>query len=202
MIMIIDYKMGNLQSVKNAFLKLGFEAIITAEPEKIKYADKLILPGVGAFKDCFDGLKERGFIDPILNFIESGKPFLGICVGMQLLFEKSYEFGTHKGLGLIKGEVVRFPDEIVKDGMKIPHMGWNSVKKIKHDGIFSEIKDDSFFYFVHSYYASINEDTALVCNYGVDFSAAVVKENVIGVQFHPEKSQKNGLAFLKKFGEL
>jgi glutamine amidotransferase len=194
--------MGNLQSVKNALLKLGFEAEITNDPKKINKADKLILPGVGAFKDCFDGLKERGFIDPILNFIESGKPFLGICVGMQLLFEKSYEFGIHEGLGLIKGEVVKFPDEIVKNGLKIPHMGWNTVKKVKDESIFSDIDDNSFFYFVHSYYAPINEDTALVCNYGVDFSAAVVRENVIGVQFHPEKSQKNGLAFLKKFGEL
>ncbi|MBZ4672438.1 imidazole glycerol phosphate synthase subunit HisH [Deferribacterales bacterium Es71-Z0220] len=202
MIIVIDYGMGNLQSVNNALLSLGFDSKISSDPDDLKVADKVILPGVGAFKDCYDGLEKSGFIGPIYDFINTGKPFLGICVGMQLLFEKSYEFGEHKGLKLLKGEVVKFPDSIVDKGMKIPHMGWNNVKNIKSGSFFDCVPDDTFVYFVHSFYAPVVESTVLSCEYGVQFSAAVEKGNVLGVQFHPEKSQDAGLNILRKFGEM
>ncbi|MBZ4643955.1 MAG: imidazole glycerol-phosphate synthase subunit HisH [Deferribacteres bacterium] len=202
MIVIIDYGMGNLQSVNNALISLNLKSVISANPEDLKKADKVILPGVGAFKDCYDGLERAKFIGPIYDFIDTGKPFLGICVGMQLLFERSFEFGEHKGLGILEGDVVKFPDELVKNGLKIPHMGWNNVKKSKAGTFFDFVQDNSFLYFVHSYYAPVLDSTALVCEYGLNFSAAVQKENVLGVQFHPEKSQDLGLEILKRFGEL
>lgn len=202
MIVVIDYGMGNLQSVNNALLNLGFESKISSNPDDLKLAKKVILPGVGALKDCYDGLEKSGFIGPIYDFINTGKPFLGICVGMQLLFEKSYEFGEHRGLGLLKGEVVKFPDSIVDKGMKIPHMGWNSIRKRKLGTFFDFLDDDIYVYFVHSFYAPVVESTVLTCEYGIEFTAAVEKRNILGVQFHPEKSQDVGLNILKKFGEI
>jgi len=202
MIVVIDYGMGNLQSVNNALLSLGFDSKISSNPDDLKGSEKVILPGVGAFKDCYDGLKKSGFIEAIYDFINTGKPFLGICVGMQLLFEKSYEFGAHKGLGLLKGEVVKFPDSIVDKGMKIPHMGWNDVRKIKFGTFFDFVPKGTFVYFVHSFYVPVVESTVLSCEYGVEFSAAVEKGNILGVQFHPEKSQDAGLNILRRFGEM
>ena len=202
MITIIDYGMGNLQSVYNAFENLGFPAKISNNPNDVKSADKVVLPGVGAFKDCLVGVVSGGFKDEIFEFINKKRPFLGICVGMQMLFEKSFEFGEHDGFGFIKGFVQKFPQNIVDKGMKVPHMGWNSVKVLKDHPLLKGVVDGSFLYFVHSFYAPVNEDTILECNYGVDFSAAVAKENIMGVQFHPEKSQALGLRILKNFGEM
>jgi len=198
MIAIVDYGMGNLRSVYNAFKTLEFDAKIVSDEKSIKSADRLVLPGVGAFGDCFQGLIDRGLVDAVRDFISSGKPFLGICVGMQLLFEKSYEFGEQIGLGYFKGAVVRFPE---KDRYKIPHMGWNEVKILRDHPVIKDIPDGSFLYFVHSYYAPVIEDSTMVCNYIEDFTAMVAKDNIVGVQFHPEKSQRLGLAILKNFGE-
>ncbi len=202
MIAIVDYGMGNLRSVEKALVHLSYDANITNEPEAVLKADKLILPGVGAFADCLSGLKNSGLYDAVLEFISSGKPFLGICVGMQMLYEKSFEFGIHKGIGIFSGAIKKFPDEIIKEGMKIPHMGWNQVNFTSHHKIFNGIENMTNFYFVHSYYAPVNDDeTIAVCEYGTVFAAAVAKDNVIATQFHPEKSQKAGLKFLQNFGE-
>ena len=164
MIAVIDYGMGNLRSVQKGFEKVGFDAVVSAEREVIENASHLVLPGVGAFKDCMHNLEERGLVEPVLKGIEKGKPFLGICLGLQLLFEKSEEFGAHKGLGLIKGKVARFP----KSDLKVPHMGWNSIKKLSDTPLLKQIDDNSFFYFVHSYYV-IPEDnvTATSTEYGL-----------------------------------
>lgn len=202
MIVIIDYGMGNLQSVFNAFKNLGFDAKISDNPGDIKCADRVVLPGVGAFKDCLEGVVNGGFKDEIFEFVRKERPFLGICVGMQLLFEKSFEFGEHQGFGFFRGDIKRFPQSVLDEGNKIPHMGWNNVKIVKMHPILKELEDESFLYFVHSYYAPVLEDTILRCHYGVDFSAAVAKDNIMGVQFHPEKSQSLGLMILKNFGEM
>jgi glutamine amidotransferase len=198
MILIIDYGMGNIRSVHNALNYLNLEAKISSEPEEILKADRVILPGVGAFGDCMKGLIEKGVIDAVKEFIDKGKPFLGICVGMQLLFERSFEFGEQKGLGYFDGDVKRFDN----DGLhKVPHMGWNNILLVNDHPLVRGITNDSFFYFVHSYYAPVVNETVVECNYINRFSAMVVKGNIAGVQFHPEKSQKNGLHFLKNFGE-
>ena len=198
MIAVIDYGMGNLRSVQKGFEKVGFDAVVSAEREVIENASHLVLPGVGAFKDCMHNLEERGLVEPVLKGIEKGKPFLGICLGLQLLFEKSEEFGAHKGLGLIKGKVARFP----KSDLKVPHMGWNSIKKLSDTPLLKQIDDNSFFYFVHSYYV-IPEDnvTATSTEYGLEFTSSIIKDNIFACQFHPEKSQKEGLKILKAFGE-
>lgn len=198
MIAIVDYGMGNLKSVYNAFKLLGIEAKIVSDPNEVKMADRLVLPGVGAFGDCMKGLIDRGLVDGIRDFISSGKPFLGICVGMQLLFEKSFEFGEQIGLGYFKGAVKRFPE---KDRFKIPHMGWNQVNILSKHPLINGLKEGSFLYFVHSYYAPVIDETVLKCSYIEDFSAMVVRDNIAAVQFHPEKSQKLGLTILKNFGE-
>jgi glutamine amidotransferase len=202
MIAIIDYGMGNLRSVEKAFIHLGFNPIITSDPDEIINSEKAVLPGVGAFGDCLNGLIEKNLYETVENFIESGKYFLGICVGMQLLFEKSLEFGEHKGFGFFKGTVQKFPEEILNQNMKIPHMGWNNISIIKKNPILSNIKNYSYLYFVHSFYAHVVEDTVALCNYGIDFTALAARENVIATQFHPEKSQKIGLNILKNFGDL
>ncbi len=198
MIAIVDYGMGNLKSVYNAFKLLGLNAKIVSDSKGIKEADRLVLPGVGAFGDCMKGLVDRGLVDGIKDFISSGKPFLGICVGMQLLFEKSFEFGEQIGLGYFKGSVKRFPE---KDRYKIPHMGWNQVSIVSKHPLIDGLEDGSFLYFVHSYYAPVIDETILKCNYIEDFSAMVIRDNIAAVQFHPEKSQKLGLMILKNFGE-
>lgn len=203
MIAIIDYDMGNLRSVQKAFEKIGATAAATRDPKIIKDASRVVLPGVGAFKDCMKNLEDYGLIDPILKAIESGKPFLGICLGLQLLFEESMEFGTHKGLGVIKGKVVRFPATDNPE-FKVPHMGWNEIKKEKDSPILGGISDKSYFYFVHSYYA-VPDDKAVILtstDYDVNFTSSIAKDNIMACQFHPEKSQQVGLKLLKNFNEL
>lgn len=201
MIAILDYEVGNLRSVEKAFQSLGYDAAVTPDPETALKADRLVLPGVGAFADCRRGLRESGLEEAVLEFIKSGRPLLGICVGMQMLFEKDYEFGEHEGFGYFKGSVRKFPDEIVKDGLKIPQMGWNQIiKKFEHP-LLKGINTGDYFYFVHSYRAKSEnpEAEALTCVYGDEFTAMVIKDNVAATQFHPEKSQKLGLHMLNNF---
>ena len=197
MIAVIDYGMGNLRSVQKGFEKVGCDAVVTCDPKVIENAARLVLPGVGAFRDCMRNLAGRRLIEPVLKGIKKGKPFLGICLGLQLLFEESEEFGLQEGFGIVKGRVVRFP----KDTLKVPHMGWNSVKKVKDCPLMAEIEDESFFYFVHSYYVVPGEEAeASTTEYGVTFTSSIFKDNIFACQFHPEKSQEEGLKILKAFG--
>ncbi|PLX66933.1 MAG: imidazole glycerol phosphate synthase subunit HisH [Denitrovibrio sp.] len=201
MISVIDYGMGNLKSVEKALQSLGYDAKITSNPEEVIKSDRAVLPGVGAFADCRKGLKESGLEEATLEFIKSGRPLLGICVGMQMLFEKDYEFGEHEGFGYFKGSVRKFPDEIVKQGMKIPQMGWNTIiKKFDHP-LLEGVATGDYFYFVHSYRAMSEnpQAEALTCDYGGEFTAMVIRDNVAATQFHPEKSQKLGLHLLNNF---
>lgn len=207
MIVIIDYEMGNLRSVAKAFEQLGFAARISNDPADLRTADKIVLPGVGAFRDCIENLRAGGFVAPLLEHVDSGKPLLGICVGMQMLFDESEEFGRHQGLGLIPGRVIRFPAGMQEGGerLKVPHMGWNSIHIEKPAPIFKETADGSFVYFVHSYYCAAENavDVAASCRYGeVEFSAAIWRDNLMATQFHPEKSQAVGLNIFKNFGNL
>lgn len=207
MIAIIDYDMGNLRSVQKAFEKVGATAMVTRDPAEIAGASHVVLPGVGAFKDCMHNLEAYGLIDPILKAISSGRPFLGICLGLQLLFEEGEEFGVHRGLGVIKGRVVRFPsmkDEATGADLKVPHMGWNVARMKKESPLFKGVEDGSYFYFVHSYYAAPDDGTVVLTStdYGMDFTSSISKDNVMACQFHPEKSQKVGLRLLKNFSEL
>ena len=207
MITIIDYEMGNLRSVEKAFEKLGYAARVSSNPEDILTTDKLVLPGVGAFRDCINNLRAGGFVEPLLQHVESGKPLLGICVGMQMLFDESEEFGRHKGLGLVPGKVVHFPIDMVEGGerLKVPHMGWNNIQIQKPSPIFEDTEDGSFVYFVHSYYCVADNpaDVAATCCYGdVEFCASVWRDNLMATQFHPEKSQTVGLNIFDKFGKF
>ena len=199
MIAIVDYGVGNLSSIDNALKKLGFESVITADPNEIERAQGVILPGVGAFKDAMESLRQMELDKFIIELADKGKPILGICLGMQVLYEKSYEDGAWEGLGILKGDVVKFES----DTLKIPHMGWNNLIINKQDGIVKYIRAGEYVYFVHSYYASPGEDHVVAyCDYGVEFPAMVAKGNVYGIQFHPEKSGKTGLNILKAFGEM
>lgn len=203
MIAIVDYGVGNLFSLKSSFTAIGADTIITPDPDVIKKADKILLPGVGAFGDAAEKLKNTGLGDLIIDEAKKGKPLLGICLGMQLLFEKSYEYGEHYGLGLIKGEIRPIGDVIPKD-LKIPHIGWNALN-FKGDAspIFKNIKDGDFVYFVHSYYgANCAENTIATTEYGAELTAAVQNKNVFGCQFHPEKSGNVGLNILRGFCDL
>ena len=209
MIAIIDYGMGNLRSVEKAFEKLKFDALVTRDRSDIERADAIVLPGVGAFKDCMDNLTSLNLVDPVVEGVKKGKPFLGICLGLQLLFSESEEFGLHKGLDIIKGKVKRFPENLSDLGstnrkLKIPHMGWNRIKIIKRAPIYEGIDDESYFYFVHSYYVILEDErvAASETSYGIKFVSSVWKDNIFATQFHPEKSQKIGLAILKNFGNL
>jgi glutamine amidotransferase len=206
MIAIIDYGMGNLRSVQKGFEKVGFEAVVTTEPEKVLEADRIVLPGVGAFRDCIKNLEEGGFIEPILRVIREGRPFLGICLGLQLLFTESEEFGLHKGLNVIPGRVVRFPEGMTEgeEELKVPHMGWNQLSIKRRPPAFSGIPDGTNFYFVHSYYVQPEDPSviATTTDYGIEFCSSVWKDNIVAAQFHPEKSQERGLAILKNFGEM
>ncbi|GMT49157.1 MAG: imidazole glycerol phosphate synthase subunit HisH [bacterium] len=199
MIQIIDYGRGNLNNVVKSFMNFGYQAEIIDQPKSTKDINGLVLPGVGAFGDSMDSLNETGFTSYIQDYVASKKPFLGICLGLQLIFEQSDEFGEQKGLGLLKGRVTRFDiDE------KVPHIGWNQVEFKKESGIFKEVPDESYFYFVHSYYV-IPEDPSVITttsHYGIDFTSAIEHGNVYATQFHPEKSQKIGLQVIKNFGEL
>lgn len=206
MITIIDYGMGNLRSVQKGFEKVGFAAKVTADPADLRDAEKLVLPGVGAFKDCMDNLREGGFIEPIRRHVESGRPFLGICLGLQLLFTESEEFGRHQGLGIIPGKVVRFPGDmhIAGEELKVPHMGWNQIRLRQDAPVFRGVADGSAVYFVHSYYVIPDDPTvvAAVTDYGIEFCSAIRRGNVMATQFHPEKSQQVGLQILRNFGEM
>ena len=199
MIAIIDYGVGNLFSLSSSLKAVGADTVITGDPDKIKRADKLILPGVGAFGDAMNKLKADGLDRLIKNEAENGKPLLGICLGMQLLFDKSYEFGEYEGLGLIKGNVVTMAGKI-PEKLKIPHIGWNALKIKKKISAFSEIKDGDCVYFVHSFYADdCEESVAATTEYGIEITAAAANGNIVGCQFHPEKSGETGLSILRAF---
>jgi glutamine amidotransferase len=207
MIAIIDYGMGNLRSVQKGFERVGHKAVVTGSPEEILVADGVVLPGVGAFRDCMKNLTEGNLIDTIYKVVQEGKPFLGICLGLQLLFTESEEFGIHKGLDIIKGRVIRFSfanSEPRTLNLKVPHMGWNNISIKKDLHLFEGIPDSSFFYFVHSYYV-IPEDGNVIASttdYGVEFVSGISKDNILAFQFHPEKSQEMGLRILKNFGDF
>ena len=201
MVAIIDYDAGNIKSVEKALLHLGEEVIITRDREQILNSDKVILPGVGAFGDAMEKLRSYGLDKVIYEVVERKIPFLGICLGLQLLFEKSDETPGVKGLGILPGEILRIPD---KEGIKIPDMGWNSVKIKENARIFKDVPQDSYVYFVHSYYlkAGREEDVAATTEYSTLIHAAVEHDNVFACQFHPEKSSEIGLKILKNFVEL
>ncbi len=199
MIVIIDYGMGNLRSVQKGFEKVGFGAVVSRDPAMIDRAAGLVLPGVGAFGDCMRLLKEYGLITPIIDYINAGKPFLGICLGLQVLFSESEEFGLQKGLDILKGRVVRFPGTL-----KVPHMGWNSLNIKKTAPLLEPVAEGSYMYFVHSYYV-IPEDKNIIATttqYGIEFTSMIRHNNIFATQFHPEKSQAIGLLMLRRFGEL
>ena len=198
MISIIDYGMGNLRSVLQALELIGHKAMSTNKAADLKDADHIVLPGVGAFKDAMEALKKTNLTCVLKDEIAKGKPFLGICLGMQMLFDKSFEDGEHEGLGLIKGEVVRFDTSL-----KVPHIGWNQLIIKKQTPLFDKI-DDLNYYFVHSYHASgcRKEDIETTCRYDYEFVASVNKDNIFGVQFHPEKSGDTGLKLLENFSKI
>ncbi len=197
---IVDYNMGNLSSVKNAFLKYGIEVQVEGDANSLKEFDKLILPGVGAFGDAMEHLKERGLDEAVKEFAKSGKPLLGICLGMQLLFDKSEEFGSHLGLGLVPGEVRFFDKSKFQKRLKIPHMGWNKLFKQKNSPLLKGLEESFYLYFVHSYHAVCDDRYAIGKTfYGYEFASAVQKENVYGFQPHPEKSHNNGLKIIENF---
>jgi len=208
MIAVIDYGMGNLRSVQKSLEFVGAKVIVTHDPDLILNANSVVLPGVGAFKDCMANLKKLKLVDPIRKFIDGGKPFLGICLGLQVLFEESEEYGPVAGLGILPGKVVKFPggSSETKNGrpIKIPHMGWNQIKVKKNVPLFRGVGDAPYFYFVHSYYV-VPEDQnmiATVTNYGVEFVSGIQHKNIYAFQFHPEKSQTLGLSILERFSNL
>lgn len=206
MLVLIDYGIGNLRSVQKALEAIGVEALRTGDPDAVRAADKLILPGVGAFGACADALREHGLEEPVMEAVERGAPLLGVCVGMQLLFEMSEEKGEHRGLGLLPGRIVRFPADLTdSEGrrLKVPHVGWNRVVPTGDSPLTEGLEDEAYVYFVHSYYAqpARESDVLATTPYGVDFPSVVGRNRVFGVQFHPEKSQSAGLQILRNFVE-
>ncbi|MBR3971565.1 MAG: imidazole glycerol phosphate synthase subunit HisH [Ruminococcus sp.] len=203
MIGIIDYGVGNLFSLKSSFESIGEEVFVSGDKEELKEADGLILPGVGAFEDAIRKLRENSLDEFVKNEAKGGKPLMGICLGMQLLFEKSFEYGEHEGLGLLKGQVVPMQGSIPSE-LKIPHIGWNALHIKKADcPLFEALKEDDCVYFVHSYYAEgCEESLAATTEYGKELTAAVCKDNVYGCQFHPEKSGEVGMKILRSFSAL
>ncbi|MBQ8358442.1 MAG: imidazole glycerol phosphate synthase subunit HisH [Oscillospiraceae bacterium] len=202
MIAIVDYGVGNLFSLKSSFAAIGAEVVVTADEQVLKNADKIILPGVGAFEDAANKLRQTGLDRVLTELAGQGKPLMGICLGMQMLFEKSYEFGEHEGLGLIPGAVRPIRDVIPED-YKIPHIGWNALHFRKGSPIFANISDGDCVYFVHSFYATDCDDAVIATSeYGAELTAAVQRGNVFGCQFHPEKSGKTGLAILQAFADM
>jgi len=199
MIAIVDYGMGNRRSVEKGFQKVGIDARVVSEPGEVDNAHAIVLPGVGAFRNCMRNLSHMSLLGPITRSLEKGKPYLGICLGLQILFTESEEFGICLGLNILSGKVIRF-----EDGLKVPHMGWNTIKILKRPPLLSDIEDESFFYFVHSYYV-VPYNTGLITTtteYGVPFTSMVWKDNIFATQFHPEKSQELGLRILKNFGDF
>ena len=201
MIAMIDYDAGNIKSVEKALQKLGADVVITKDPQEILSADKVILPGVGAFGDAMNNLKKYGLDEVIRQVVAKGRPFLGICLGLQLLFERSDESPEAVGLGILKGEILRIPDA---EGLKIPHMGWNSLHLQNNGRLFKGLKENDYVYFVHSYYLKAEEEEIVkaTTNYSVNIHASVERDNVFACQFHPEKSSDVGLQILKNFVEL
>lgn len=198
MIAIVDYGMGNLRSVQKAFEYLGAKAAIVHRPEEIDQADRVVLPGVGAFGDAMDNLKAAGLIDPIVKAIVEGRPFLGICLGLQLMFAESEEMGQHRGLGILPGKVRRFPN-----GQRVPQIGWNEVRIQRETALLDGVPDGSYFYFVHSFFVASDRDDDVIgtTEYGIDYASIAGCGRAFGVQFHPEKSQDAGLKILKNFAE-
>ncbi len=205
MIAIIDYNMGNLGSVMNAFDKVGAKAELVNDPDKLSRYDKVTLPGVGAFPDAMKALNESGMSEAIKTFVKSGKVIIGTCLGMQLLFDSSEEFGQHMGLGLIPGKVLAFDESKFDQKLKVPHMGWNEMFRndLTPSKLFEGLPSDFYLYFVHSYHA-VCEDKYTIgkTHYGYDFSSAVQRENIYGIQPHPEKSHKYGLKIIENFTKL
>lgn len=212
MTVIVDYGMGNLRSVQKAFESVGQKALVSSRAGDIISAEKIVLPGVGAFGNAMVELEQRGLTEPIIKFVNSARPFLGICLGLQLLFTESEEEGGHKGFNILAGKVKRFPDE---EGLKVPHMGWNRIRKtsigksceagkIKECPLLKDIADGTYMYFVHSYYAQPEDNTltAAWTDYGIKFASMICRDNIYAVQFHPEKSQEMGLRILKNFARL
>lgn len=198
MIGIVDYHLNNLRSVQKAFEKVGVPSFISDDPNELKKADKLVLPGVGAFGEAMENLRILDLENLLKEHADSGKPLLGICLGMQLLFTKSYEFGVYEGLNLIKGEVKIFPTSV-----KVPHMGWNQIEIVKESSFLKDVVEKSFVYFVHSYYVEPKENVTLTqTEYGFRFSSILQHQNIFGIQFHPEKSKVAGLQLLKNFADV
>ena len=196
---IIDYGVGNLRSVEKAFAATDCEAFVSGDEGDLRAAERLVLPGVGAFGACMRALSERGFDELVRERVQEGTPLLGVCVGMQLLFEESEEFGSTPGLGLLRGRVRRFSDDLV-----VPHVGWNRIKQIRDNPLFTDVANRSFFYFVHSYYCEPSDQFVVAgeTEYGLNYASVVAKDNICGVQFHPEKSQDAGLRLLNNFARL
>lgn len=196
MLVIIDYGMGNLRSVYMAFRRLGVEAVVTSQPEKLAEASAIVLPGVGAFGDAMRNLRTLRLEEPILQAIAQGKPFIGICLGLQLLFEVSEEMGEHRGLGVLEGRVRRFPD-----GLTVPHMGWNQIHQVRQIPLWHGVPNHAYVYFVHSYYVEPSDPSAIaaITDYGIDYASVVARDNVYGIQFHPEKSQEIGERILRNW---
>ena len=203
MIAIIDYGVGNLFSLAGSLRKLDLDAVVTSDPSEIKKCDRIVLPGVGAFGDAAEKLFNSGLAEVILDEVGKGKPLMGICLGMQLLFEKSFEYGEHKGLGLIPGSVVPL-DDVLKGSLKVPHIGWNALDVKNLDNpLMKYTKQGDYMYYVHSFYADTEPDYVLATSeYGFEVTGAVSKGNVYGTQFHPEKSGNDGLKILKAFSEI
>ena len=205
MIAIVDYEMGNLRSVQKGFEAVGYDAVITRDPAVIDRGSHVVLPGVGAFGDCVRNLNRFGLVEPLRRSISQGKPFLGICLGLQVLFTESEEFGAHKGLDIFKGKVKRFSfSDLQGKELKIPHMGWNSINIAHPNPVLNDIAPEAYVYFVHSYYVEPVE-TKIICTettYGIPFVSSVAYENIFACQFHPEKSQRIGLQLLRNFGAL
>ena len=201
MIAVIDYDAGNLKSVEKALLSLGEEVLVTRDRQELLHADKVILPGVGHFGDAMEKLRSFGLVDVVKEIAQSGKPFLGICLGLQLLFERSEEAPGVEGLGILKGEILRIPDD---RGLKVPHIGWNSLKLQNQGRLFRGLEEEPYVYFVHSYYLKAAEPQIVkaVTEYGVRIDASVEQGNVFACQFHPEESSRTGLAILNNFSKL
>ncbi len=209
-IVVVDYGMGNVLNVRNALVKVGAQAVLSDDPEVLSAAKGLILPGVGGFPDCMRALEDAGLTGPLRLAIEKGVPYLGICLGLQILFEESEEFGSTPGLGILPGRVRRFPDGMTENSsalpLKVPHMGWNQPEFHNESPILSDLPGGAHFYFVHSYYAEPSEAArpwiAATCDFGVPFIASVRRGNLFATQFHPEKSGKLGLSILRKFVDI